>query len=76
MRSNIGIGNPTPRFNARNNQIEQGRGFAYISGILDDTTWLTFMTGSSYGEFRIPTRGGQAPARSGCAGMACSRRAC
>lgn len=62
LRSNIGIESPLPRFNARNNQTEQGRGFAYISGILDDTTRLTLMTGTSFGEFRIPTRGGLQPA--------------
>ena len=61
LRSNIGIENPTSRFNARNDGTQQGRGFAYVSGILDDTTRLTAMTGSSFGEFRIPTRGGQAP---------------
>ena len=61
QRSNIGIENPTSRFNARNDQTQQGRGFAYISGIIDDTTRLTAMTGASFGEFRIPTRGGLAP---------------
>jgi len=57
QRSNIGIENPTSGFNARNDQTQQGRGFAYVSGIIDDTTRLTAMTGA----FRIPTRGGQAP---------------
>ncbi len=61
QRSNIGIENPTSQFNARNDRTQQGRGFAYVSGIIDDTTRLTAMTGTSFGEFRIPTRGGQAP---------------
>ena len=61
QRSNIGIENPTSKFNARNDQTQQGRGFAYVSGIIDDTTRLVAMTGTSFGEFRIPTRGGQAP---------------
>ena len=61
LRSNIGIENPTSRFNATNDSTQQARGFGYISGIIDDTTRLVAMTGTSFGEFRIPTRGGQAP---------------
>ena len=61
LRSTIGIENPTSRFNARNDQTNQAHGFAYISGILDDTTRLTLMTGTSYGDFRVPTRSGLAP---------------
>ncbi len=61
LRSNIGIENPTSRFNARNDETNQARGFAYVSGIIDDTTRLTMMTGSSYGDFRIPTQGGLTP---------------
>jgi len=61
LRSDIGIENPTSSFNARNDGTQQGRGFAYVSGILDDTTRLTAMTGTSFGEFRIPTRGNQVP---------------
>lgn len=61
LSSNIGIENPTSRFNARNDGTQQARGFAYVSGILNDTTRLTLMTGTAYGEFRIPTRGGLAP---------------
>ena len=61
LRSNIGIENPSSRFNARNDDTNQARGFAYVSGILDDTTRLTLMTGTAYGDFRIPTRGGLTP---------------
>ena len=61
LHTNIGIENPTSRFNARNDESNQARGFAYISGIIDDTTRITLMTGSSYGEFRVPTQGGLSP---------------
>ena len=61
LHTNIGIENPTSRSDARNNESNQARGFAYISGIIDDTTRITMMTGSSYGDFRIPTRGGRSP---------------
>lgn len=61
LHSSIGIENPNSRFNASNDESNQARGFAYISGIIDDTTRLTLMTGASYGEFRIPTQGGLAP---------------
>ena len=39
----------------------RARGFAYVSGILDDTTRLTLMTGTSYADFRIPTQNGVSP---------------
>ncbi len=61
LHTNIGIENPANRFNARNDTSHQARGFAYVSGIIDDTTRLTLMTGASYGDFRIPTRGGLTP---------------
>ncbi len=61
LQSNIGIENPTSRFNARNDGTHQGRGFGYVSGVIDDTTRLTLMTGASYGDFQIPTQGGRAP---------------
>ena len=61
LHTNIGIENPTSRSDARNDESNQARGFAYISGIIDDTTRITMMTGSSYGDFRIPTRGGRSP---------------
>ena len=63
LRSNIGIENPNSGFNARNDQTNQARGFGYVSGILNDTTRLTLMMGAAYGDFRIPTRAGQAPTR-------------
>ena len=61
LHTNIGIENPTSRFNARNDESNQARGFAYVSGIIDDTTRITLMTGSSYGDFRVPTQGGLSP---------------
>ena len=61
LRSNIGIENPDSRFNASHDETNQARGFAYVSGILDESTRLTLMTGGSYGEFRIPTQAGLVP---------------
>ena len=61
LRSNIGIENPASSFSARNDRTNQARGFAYVSGILNDTTRLTLMTGSAYGDFRVPTRNGVQP---------------
>jgi len=61
LRSNIGIENPASSFSARNDGTNQARGFAYVSGILDDTTRLTLMTGTAYGDFRVPTRNGLTP---------------
>ena len=61
LRSNIGIENPASSFSARNDRTNQACGFAYVSGILNDTTRLTLMTGSAYGDFRVPTRNGVQP---------------
>ena len=61
LRSNIGIENSNSRFNASHDETNQAHGFAYVSGILDESTRLTLMTGGAYGEFRIPTQGGLTP---------------
>lgn len=61
LHTDIGVESPTSGFNARNDQSNQGRGFAYAGVILDDTTRLTLMVGGAYGDFRIPTQGGQSP---------------
>ena len=61
LRSNIGIENLASSFSARNDGTNQARGFAYVSGILNDTKRLTLMTGMSYGDFRVPTRNGLQP---------------
>jgi outer membrane receptor protein involved in Fe transport len=60
LHNDIGIENPTSSFNAIHDTTDQQRGFAYISGILDPTTRLTAILGTSRGQYQIPNNPGQA----------------
>ena len=61
LHNAIGIENPTSGFNAIHDDTDQGRGFAYISGILDPNTRLTAILGTSRSVFQIPNNPGQPP---------------
>jgi outer membrane cobalamin receptor len=61
LHNAIGIENPAPSFNAIHDLSDQGRGFAYISGILDQNTRLTGIFGTSRSEFQIPQVPGISP---------------
>jgi outer membrane receptor protein involved in Fe transport len=60
LHNEIGIENPTGSTNAVHDTTDQQRGFAYISGILDPTTRLTAILGTSRGQYQIPNKPGQA----------------
>jgi opacity protein-like surface antigen len=57
----LGIENPTASVNAIHDFTQQGRGFAYVSNVIDPYTRLTFIGGSAMSNFQIPNRPGQAP---------------
>jgi outer membrane receptor protein involved in Fe transport len=61
FQSSEGLENPTANTNAIHDDTVQGRGFAYISTVLDPTTRLTFMGGSSINNYQIPNNPGQDP---------------
>ena len=61
LHSNIGIENSTNSFNARHDETNQFRGFATVSGIVDDTTRISLIGGTFYGDFQIPTISGAQP---------------
>ncbi|HEX3861190.1 MAG TPA: TonB-dependent receptor [Stellaceae bacterium] len=61
LRDNIGIENPTSGYNPIHDRTEQGHGFAYLSGIIDPTTRLTAIAGTSRSELQIPNNPGQVP---------------
>ena len=61
LHNAIEIENPTSSFNAIHDDTDQGRGFAYISGILDPNTRLTAILGTSRSVFQIPNNPGQVP---------------
>jgi outer membrane receptor protein involved in Fe transport len=57
-----GIENPTSSLNAIHDHTAQGKFFGYASTLLDDTTRLSFITGSSLSQFQIPNNPAQVPA--------------
>ena len=62
LQDGIGIENPTSSFHAIHDVTDQQRGFAFISGILDPTTRVTFaIFGTSRGQYQIPNIPGQTP---------------
>lgn len=61
LHSNIGVENAANTFNARHDSTDQFRGFAKVTGIIDPTTRISLLAGSFRGDFRLPTRGQQAP---------------
>ncbi|HWB48610.1 MAG TPA: TonB-dependent receptor [Stellaceae bacterium] len=61
LHNAIGIENPTGGFNAIHDATDQERGFAYLSGIVDPTTRVTAILGTSRGQYQIPNNPGQSP---------------
>jgi len=61
LHNAIGIENPTGSFNAIHDMTDQWRGFGYLSGIVDPTTRLTAILGTSRGQYQIPNTPGQTP---------------
>ena len=54
LHNRIGIENPAPSSDPTHDRTDQGRGFAYLSGIIDPTTRLTAILGTSRSRFQIP----------------------
>lgn len=57
----LGLENPTSSPNAIHDDSQQGRGFAYLSTVIDDSTRLTFIGGGSANNYQIPNNPGQTP---------------
>jgi len=57
--SNLGIENPTPNKNAIHDHTDQGKGFVYLSTLLDETSRIVFIGGSSNSSYQIPNNPGQ-----------------
>jgi outer membrane receptor protein involved in Fe transport len=58
-QNTVGIENPTPAYNAIHDFSQQDRGFAYMSAIVDPTTRVSLIAGTSYNNFQIPNVPGQ-----------------
>ena len=54
LQNNIGIENPTPSINPIHDNTQQGKGFAYLSSFLDESTRVSFIGGSTYTKLQIP----------------------
>jgi outer membrane receptor protein involved in Fe transport len=59
LQNTVGIENPTPNYNAIHDFTQQDRGFAYMSAIVDPTTRVSLIAGTSYNNFQIPNNPGQ-----------------
>ncbi|UPJ72035.1 TonB-dependent receptor [Bradyrhizobium sp. 187] len=59
--SNLGLENPIPSNNAIHDHTDQGKGFAYLSTVVDPTTRIVYMGGVSNSRFQIPNNPGQTP---------------
>ncbi|SEE35601.1 Outer membrane receptor proteins, mostly Fe transport [Rhizobiales bacterium GAS191] len=61
LQNNIGIENPTRSLNPVKDFTEQGRGFLYLSSLIDANTRLSFISGTAVSQFRFPNNPGQMP---------------
>jgi len=59
--SDIGLENPTSANTAIHDHTDQGKGFAYVSTVIDPSTRLTFMSGVAESNYQIPNNPGQTP---------------
>ena len=59
--NNLGIENPTSSINAIHDHTDQGKFFAYVSTLLNNSTRLSIISGASYSQFQIPNNPNQAP---------------
>jgi len=57
--SELGIENPTSGFTALHDNTAQGKGFAYVSTIIDPSTRVSFIGGTTYTQFQIPNNPNQ-----------------
>ncbi len=60
LQDNLGIENPAPTQNAIHDQTDQGKGFGYVSYLINPTSRLSVMFGTYDGWFQIPDNPGQA----------------
>jgi outer membrane receptor protein involved in Fe transport len=59
LQNTVGIENPTPAYNAIHDFTSQEKGFAYMSAVVDPTTRVSLIAGTSINAFQIPNNPGQ-----------------
>ena len=62
LQNNLGLENPIPNPNAIHDFTQQGSAFGYVSTVIDDSTRLSLIFGSSVKKYQIPDNPGQPPA--------------
>ncbi len=60
LEDDLGIEDPTGGHNPIHDQTQQGKAFAYVSKIIDDTSRVSVMLSGSHGNFQVPDNPGQA----------------
>ena len=60
--NDLGVESPTDTINPIHDRMNQGKGFLFLSGLLDPTTRVSLISGNSVGRFQIPNNPGQDPA--------------
>jgi len=61
LQNNLGIENPTASANALHDHTAQGKGFGYLSYVIDPMSRFSVMGGYSKSNFQIPNLPGQVP---------------
>jgi outer membrane receptor protein involved in Fe transport len=61
LQDDIGIESPTGDHDTIHDRSRQSKGFLYASDLLDPSTRLSVIAGTSIGNFQIPNRPGQTP---------------
>jgi outer membrane receptor protein involved in Fe transport len=61
LTDDLGIENPTPEKDAIHDHTKQQKGFAYLSYVIDPSTRVSAILGSSDGKFQIPNVPGVEP---------------
>ena len=61
LRSGLGVESPDGSANPRHDETEQFQGFAYLEHIIDPSSRLSVIFGTSNQRFQIPDSAGQAP---------------
>ena len=59
LYNELGVESPTGTVNPIHDRSNQGRGFAYLSDLLDPTTRVSLISGNFVGRFQIPNNPGQ-----------------
>jgi outer membrane receptor protein involved in Fe transport len=59
--NNLGIENTTSSINALHDHTDQGKFFAYVSTLLNDSTRLSIISGAAYSTLQIPNNPNQMP---------------